>query len=763
MARSAEAIVIVLDVGQSVGREISLNGETFLHNAQLCATKIIQKKIFTRSKDEIGLILLGSEDTNNPLANDENYNNIEIRHQLQCANWRMVQTISSFKKGTSVDGDWLDALIVAADFMRTASEGKKFKERKIVILTNFKSDVSDDEVNFVIEALQTEKIQVIVIGPQVYKSQTQEMELDGDLKSQDQKQGEALMAKIIDSVEGSVLCSFEDAMYSLMYFGTKKVRPTPWSTTMEIGSKVKIPITAYKKISEVQRLTANDVVIPSKLKTMSTLSSQDSVSQDPDAKSAELVNAVSQNETVSQDPDAKSPELINAALEDEDDFGDSKNLEYVAKDRIYTTIGDEATPVDINELIEGYMFGETLVPVTEDDKPELVYESGPKCLSVLGFTDKGNVPLYYFKGECHQIFPQKEENSMRAFAALIQAMHSKDMVAIVRKVYRMNSAPLIGALFPMITPELQCFILVELPFSESVKTLLFPPLVIDKNKPTEKQLNAVDQLILSMNLMELDDDNETGEGAYDPHNTPDPYEQHFHSLVAKKVLNGELYISGSDIDEAVIRLLTPKEEMLNKAKPAVEKIKELFTLTKITPKEGARNAAADIFKPDTKPLDIVDVKVPLASMDSKPTPPHIGTVRPDKDFISLLNQGVSLNEACSLLDQVIRDMVHKAFDADDFKKPLKCLLLMRKKCVDSDPTVYNDKITIFKKDLPAEKVGFWQLIVNEEAGLITTSESHLSTIHIEEAQKFLQVNDVNDVMLPTQDVDEDIDDLINQM
>ena len=44
---------------------------------------------------------------------------------------------------------------------------------------------------------------------------------------------------------------------------------------------------------------------------------------------------------------------------------------------------------------------------------------------------------------------------MRAFSALIQAMDTKDVVGIARKVYRDNSASLIGALFPLITPEFQ--------------------------------------------------------------------------------------------------------------------------------------------------------------------------------------------------------------------------------------------------------------------------------------------------------------------
>jgi len=64
------------------------------------------------------------------------------------------------------------------------------------------------------------------------------------------------------------------------------------------------------------------------------------------------------------------------------------------------------------------------------------------------------------------------------------------------------------------------------------------------------------------------------------------------------------------------------------------------------------------------------------------------------------------------LEHIISDMVLKAFDADDFKKPLNCLRLMRKMCVDKDPAVYNDWVTKFKKELPVEKVGFWELIVN---------------------------------------------------
>lgn len=83
-------------------------------------------------------------------------------------------------------------------------------------------------------------------------------------------------------------------------------------------------------------------------------------------------------------------------------------------------------------------------------------------------------------------------------------------------------------------------------------------------------------------------------------------------------------------------------------------------------------------------------------------------------------------------------MVLKAFDADDFIKPLKCLLLMRKTCVDKDPAVYNDWVREFKKELPVEKVGFWQLLVNGQYS-VSFAMSVINRIYRGNVSKFSQV------------------------
>lgn len=753
MARTAhEAIIIVLDVGPNVGQLLP-NGETFLSNAQLCATQILQRKILAGSKDEIGLILLGSEQTNNPLADGEgSYNNIEIAHTLQLADWQMVKTISNYEKCTTSNGDWLDALIVAADYMRSAIEGKRFKEKKIVLLSNCCADVSDDEVDSVIQGLQTEEIQIISIGPQVYTTQSQGPSSQ-DNKSEAQAEGEKLITRIIEQVDNSVICSFEDAIAQLMYFEQKKTRPTPWKVVMDIGSTIRIPLVGYKKVAPVKPHNMRDII------TSYNKSARESAA----VKSKQEPTSDGISSLQSLDISRIHPDQIETQ---DDEFMDSDDDEVkIEKDRIYRTVGDDAAPIPDADVIEGYMFGTTIVPVTEDDIPGLTYYSGEKCLSVLGFTKKQNVPMYLHTGDgCHQFFPEKEENCIRAFSALVQAMDSKDMVAIVRKVYRKDSTPTMCALFPMISPVFQCFVCIELPFSEDVKTLLFPPLVGEKNKPSKEQLDAVDNLITSMDLMATEYEEDAETGLFDPHKTLDPYEQHFHSIIAKKALNKDMYFSGVEVDEAVRLLLSSSEEVLESAKPCLDEIKKLFTLTEIVPKEGARKAAADIFQ-QNKLDDSTPTPTPssLCHPDSSNVTAHIGTVHPQEDFKNLVDAGIPLEKACDLMAQVIRDLVFKAFDADDFNKPFKCLISLRKACLEKSPVIFNDWISKFKNELPPEKVGFWELIASGKAGLITSSETIISNISDEAAKQFLQVDDVKDETFPNQPVDEDLDDLIDQM
>ena len=101
-------------------------------------------------------------------------------------------------------------------------------------------------------------------------------------------------------------------------------------------------------------------------------------------------------------------------------------------------------------------------------------------------------------------------------------MHDTNTVAIVRKCFSERSSPEIGFLRPHIAHDhivrtpgclafavrefvVQCMYYVKLPFAEDLRQFGFDNLdAIKRNQPSEEQLEAVDNLITTMDLTHAD-------------------------------------------------------------------------------------------------------------------------------------------------------------------------------------------------------------------------------------------------------------------
>ncbi|XP_047103892.1 molybdenum cofactor biosynthesis protein 1-like [Schistocerca piceifrons] len=59
--------IIVIDVGHFDSKYVIQKRSDFLQKAKLCVRRIVERRIFTSGKDEIGLVVLGSDKTQNPL------------------------------------------------------------------------------------------------------------------------------------------------------------------------------------------------------------------------------------------------------------------------------------------------------------------------------------------------------------------------------------------------------------------------------------------------------------------------------------------------------------------------------------------------------------------------------------------------------------------------------------------------------------------------------------------------------------------------
>lgn len=72
------------------------------------------------------MILLGSQETNNELAEDnfsDGYQHINVVTEwLMRATWEMVQNVFKLYPTDVTNADWLDAVVVAMQFIKSQSE-----------------------------------------------------------------------------------------------------------------------------------------------------------------------------------------------------------------------------------------------------------------------------------------------------------------------------------------------------------------------------------------------------------------------------------------------------------------------------------------------------------------------------------------------------------------------------------------------------------------------------------------------------------------
>ncbi|GAB1600473.1 X-ray repair cross-complementing protein 5-like, partial [Argonauta hians] len=194
-------------------------------------------------------------------------------------------------------------------------------------------------------------------------------------------------------------------------------------------------------------------------------------------------------------------------------YANDPNAEFKQSSTFHLNDDDE-TEIDVNDTISAYYYGSTLVPVSEESEK---YKC-EKCFKVLGFTSKDNVVSV-------------------AFSAFVNALFETNLVAIVRRVYAGSNAPRIGCLKPHIKYKYECMIYNELPFHEDMMACQFNSLPVGgisaakKFKPSDVQLEAVDNLIDSMTFSNKDGEH----NVFNSKNKPNPYLQKFYQCFEERV------------------------------------------------------------------------------------------------------------------------------------------------------------------------------------------------------------------------------------
>ncbi|XP_016280585.2 X-ray repair cross-complementing protein 5 isoform X1 [Monodelphis domestica] len=724
------AVVLCLDVSFTMNNSFP-GEESSFEQAKKVMTMFLQRQVFAESKDEIALVLFGTDTTKNDLASGDQYQNITVHRHLMLPDFELLEDIQNAIQPGSGHADFLDALIVCMDVIQKETIGKKFERKHIEMFTDLNSPFSKDQMDIIISNLKRSDISLQFFLPfpidkedgdgdtddSSFPSERQKPSLPQKGLTKQQKESLSVVKNMMMSLEGedglNEIYSFSESLRQLCVFKKIERRPMPWPCLLTIGSNLSIKIVAYK-----------------------------SVTQEKVKKSWTVVDA--------------------RTLRKED----------VQKETVYCLNDDDETEVQKEDTIQGFRYGSDIVPFSKVDEEQMKYKTEGKCFSVLGFCRSSQVHRKFFMGnQVLKVFAAKDDEAAAvALSSLIHALDELDMVAIVRYAYDRRSNPQVGVAFPFIKQAYECLVYVQLPYMEDLRQYLFSSLRNNKKcTPTEAQLSAVDALIDSMSLVNNDEDEDTIEDMFQTSKIPNPQFQRLFQCL----LHRALYPSDPlpPIQQHLWDMLNPPTEVTAKCQAPLSKIKTLFPLTEAIKKRD-QMTAQDIFQdnhedepiPKKAKTEEGEGNFSISSL-AEGNITSVGSVNPAENFRVLVRRkNANFKEvSCQLVHHIDQFLETKGLQY--YMKSLDCIRVFREEAIQlSEEQNFNNFLQTLRDKVEDKALNdFWEIIVQDGISLITKDEAPGSSVTAEEAKKFLAPKEKPATGLDVAEEGGDVDDLLDMM
>ncbi|NXA83469.1 XRCC5 protein, partial [Thryothorus ludovicianus] len=718
------ALVLCLDVGLTMSSS-SPGEESSLEQAKKIMTKFVQRQVFAESKDEIAVVLFGTNGTRNALASEDQYQNITVHRSLMLPDFDLLEDIQDVIKAGSKQADFLDAIIVCMDLLQRETVGKKYDKRHIELFTDLNSPVSEDQLGIIIANLKKTGISLQFFLPFPVSVDDGSGGTSASVHdhmhknpfpikglTEQQKEGIDVVRKLMYTLdeEGGLeeIYTFRESLERLSMFKKIERKSMPWPCQLTIGPNLSIRIVAYKSVTEEKVKKVWAIV------------------------------------------DAKT-------LRKED----------VQKETVYCLNDDDETEVQKDDTIQGFRYGSDIIPFSKEDEEQMKYKTEGKCFSVLGFTRASQIQRHYYMG-CHtlKVFAAKDdENAAVAFSALVRALDELQVVAVVRYAYDRRCNPQIGVAFPYIKDAYECLIYVQLPYMEDLRQYVFSSLKNSKKCiPTADQLSAVDSLIDSMNLVH--EDGETFEDLFKPSKIPNPHFQRLYQCLQHKAFHPDKPLP--PIEQHLLEMLEMPCVVRERCQAPLEKVKALFPLKEVGKKKEEKTAQ-DIFKdnedePSLKKPKIEDEEGSFSIMKlAEGNITSVGSVNPAEDFRILVRmKNADFKDVSQqLINRIDQFLENKG--SQYYMKGIDCIRVFREEAMKlSKVQCFNDFLQALKSKLKEKALSdFWEIMVQDRISLITKDEVEESSVTGEEAEKFLAPKQQKNETLPPTDEGGDVDDLVS--
>lgn len=567
---------------------------------------------------------------------------------------------------------------------------------------------------------QEENFEVFVIGPNLETSNIKDIEL---------------VRHFIMETNGDT-ATFEEAARGWLFHKTKSVKIRPQNFNLNIGPNIIIPVALYIRVRD-------EAVIKNWQKAIKDPVTLQASTTEGVKREKKIIGSDSQ---LNQDENNKSEENSNV----------EKLPSRFSKD----------------DIIQGYQYGQQVIPFSDSDKA-MLYKSGEKSISLYGFTDASNINWQNLNGDgtYYVLARQDDKKAQYAVTCLVQCLQELNLVGLVRKVFSKVSKPKMYALFPVVDSDnFIGFSLINICFKEEIKHMAFPPTELKKFDTSKEQVNAFKELISAMDLMKAYDDNFDDTEAFPIAETVSPSIQYMLDCIAYRAMNPDKPLPQPRDEIMTLFKVPPVIE--KRARAPIEKLKNLFILTKVEPKKGSRKRGQAQISDDSIPgknerkygntdQDMPQVQLPVLKCDDIIA---IGTVNPVNDFNILKEKGKSLPELSVEIAEVIENLVYTNFGGD-FTKAFNAMRIFRDECVKEEPSHYNNWLLRFKKDLLERKRdNFLGLLSEMDFNLITKDENSASTYTAKDTHDESQLYEVDTIPNSTEfTISSDVNDLFDEL
>eukprot|EP00833_Pecoramyces_ruminatium_P004618 jgi/Orpsp1_1/1178650/evm.model.c7180000066195.2 len=340
-----EATIYIIDINPPMWIKDETTKLTGYDYAKKIISELLHIKACGRKMDKVGIILIGTENSENPLADGESYLNISVKYPILQSSLEMLNTVMNEVHNENSYGDLLDSIVIASDMINAHCKNLKYK-KTIYLITDGNSQILNDDENQNLSIANFIKDRDIQLNLIIINYGGDEENSNLDIISDIKKSNEEFFRSFAEMANGEVW-SVHEALEILNEYRTKDVKAT---TLIRGPLTLGTPPNSLEMSCWVYTKT-RELTLPS----------------------AKKYSAVSE-----------------AAAGDDEDKTFAVDMERVYTIKMNTKDGEKDVEVNQENLVKGYRYGKSIVPFSAIDEEQLALQN-EKGLTILYFFPKEKV------------------------------------------------------------------------------------------------------------------------------------------------------------------------------------------------------------------------------------------------------------------------------------------------------------------------------------------------------------------------------------